>query len=1327
MDDEPGQKDVTELCVYEGESEFELTVTFNFDDTQWPGANTGNSCILFDSDFDTFANYALCVTVENGPPATQASFSPRFFQCNDDRYDRCSGAIEIETFASVCYVNTGGSEPSGEDADPFAGEPRGNNVCTGTSCLTVDTFVKCLIAIDDIVYGEHCENGNCVVSGAICGIDSDCVPISDSCAVVSEEPNSDPSDCVTTSTEQNPCQGVDCTYLNDACNVGVCSTRTGQCVSTPRADGYSCDDGLYCNGTDTCSGGTCSVHSGDPCSIGFECNNTCNEAADNCYTTNGTGCADDGNVCTNDVCNGSGSCTHPNNTLPCDDTVACTQNDTCSGGTCNGTPNNGLCADNNVCTDDICTGGVGCSNPNNTASCTDDLYCNGADTCSGGTCSVHAGNPCSGGAECNDICNEAADNCYTTNGTGCTDDGNVCTNDVCNGSGSCTHPNNTLPCDDTVACTQNDTCSGGTCNGTPNNGLCADNNVCTDDICTGGVGCSNPNNTASCTDSLYCNGTDTCSGGSCSTHAGDPCPGPDGDGNCSESCNETADNCTAADLNGSVCTDSLYCNGTDTCSGGSCSTHAGDPCPGPDGDGNCSESCNETADNCTAADLNGSICTDSLYCNGTDTCSGGSCSSHAGNPCTGGSECNNTCNESADNCFTSNGTACTDDSNVCTNDVCNGSGSCTHPNNTASCTDGLYCNGTDTCSGGTCSVHSGDPCTGGAECNNTCNESGDNCYTSSGTSCTDDGNVCTNDLCNGSGSCDHPNNTASCDDSIYCNGTDTCSGGACSVHAGDPCSSGPVCNNTCNEAADNCYPPNGTACDDGLYCNGTDTCGVGSCSVHAGDPCSGGPECNNTCNEAADNCFTSNGTGCTDDGNFCTNDVCNGTGTCTHSNNTLPCDDTITCTEYDSCSEGTCSGTPNNGLCSDENVCTDDICTVGEGCSNPNNTLPCDDINLCTRDDVCVDGACAGTKIPGCVCGIEIARGRTCPGEEIDDPAYNRPGRRGLAATCGDVIDFTVCSDCDPFDQNCVVWDIDPNLAGSTITQLDDCCWRMDVGDICDGLEKIVTSVVTVTDTCEGGYDSVEIDIGKVIVDIGDTNMQPNSESGLVDLNLINPEHSIRAMVTDICECAGGEDNLVCTQCMVDSDRALDFSCSANEQPDGCCRIVLYSTDPSAIITQGRGTVAQIAYSAGPELDTCGEDACIDLCPVDSKVSDQYNEDLCVCESPGEVCFRTCGDIYPQDCIGGTCGAPNCCGDGIVDLFDILEAVDIILNLQTATACQIGNGDVPNGIPPYCGNPSGTPNCESDSDIDIFDVLVIIDKALGKMNCCDYCLFGEIF
>ena len=48
-------------------------------------------------------------------------------------------------------------------------------------------------------------------------------------------------------------------------------------------------------------------------------------------------------------------------------------------------------------------------------------------------------------------------------------------------------------------------------------------------------------------------------------HAGNPCPGPDGDGNCAESCNEAADNCTAADPNASACNDGVFCNGVEFC------------------------------------------------------------------------------------------------------------------------------------------------------------------------------------------------------------------------------------------------------------------------------------------------------------------------------------------------------------------------------------------------------------------------------------------------------------------------------------------------------------------------------------------------------------------------------------------------------------------------------------------------------------------------------------------------------------------------------------------------------------------------------------------
>jgi len=253
-----------------------------------------------------------------------------------------------------------------------------------------------------------------------------------------------------------------------------------------------------------------------------------------------------------------------------------------------------------------------------------------------------------------------------------------------------------------------------------------------------------------------------------------------------------------------------------------------------------------------------SDCSNELYCDGTETCSSGSCTAPSGDPCTGGSECADTCNESADNCNDLVGTACTDEGNVCTTNACDGSGTCAATNNTLPCDDNAYCNGADTCGGGSCSVHVGDPCSGGSECANSCNESADNCNDLAGTVCTDDGNGCTTNACDGSGTCAATNNTL--------------------------------------------------PCDDGTYCNGTDTCAAGACTTHAGDPCLAGGECANACNESVDNCYDLAGTTCTDDGNICTTNACNGAGACAATNNTLPCDDGVTCTIADTCTAGTCVG-----------------------------------------------------------------------------------------------------------------------------------------------------------------------------------------------------------------------------------------------------------------------------------------------------------------------------------------------------------------------------------------------------------------------------------
>jgi hypothetical protein len=310
--------------------------------------------------------------------------------------------------------------------------------------------------------------------------------------------------------------------------------------------------------------------------------------------------------------------------------------------------------------------------------------------------------------------------------------------------------------------------------------------------------------------------------------------------------------------------------------------------------------------------------------------------------------------------------------------------------------------------------------------------------------------------------------------------------------------------------------------------------------------------------------------------------------------------------------------------------------------------------------------------------------------------------------------------------------------------------------------------------------DSVEVQIGKVALGVGNTNAHPGPQAAEVEILLWNSENHVRAIQTDVCGCemdncneygssdacddtlcgqiwdetecgnsadcqwktvggvpqcvnlydcawVGGDigcvaqDNVVCTACVVDEDRSAEFICSANEQPNGCCKITLYNTEPDDLIGHGDGAVAIVKYDVGEEMTSKD---CVCLVPDEIKVADQFNEFLCAVPKKGEICFMICGDLYPQDCY--ECES---CGDGIVDIFDELAAIDIALGLQTASECQMLHGDVPLGVPPYCGNPAGVnpPNCETDGVIDIFDALVIIDKSLSKMNCCDYCMYGEIY
>lgn len=158
-----------------------------------------------------------------------------------------------------------------------------------------------------------------------------------------------------------------------SCDGGSPTTCTG-------LTGPSCDDGLYCNGADTCNAGACSGHAGDPCSDGPQCANSCNEYTDSCSSNLDYNQCDDGQFCNGfDYClNGlcdqhSGDpCTGPDGDAncheSCDETSAsCTAND----------PDGSPCpADGLPCTQDVCVAGV-CHSP---------VVCDDDDSCTQDSC-----------------------------------------------------------------------------------------------------------------------------------------------------------------------------------------------------------------------------------------------------------------------------------------------------------------------------------------------------------------------------------------------------------------------------------------------------------------------------------------------------------------------------------------------------------------------------------------------------------------------------------------------------------------------------------------------------------------------------------------------------------------------------------------------------------------------------------------------------------------------------------------------------------------------------------------------------------------------------
>ncbi|GMV41993.1 MAG: hypothetical protein AMXMBFR64_37090 [Myxococcales bacterium] len=444
------------------------------------------------------------------------------------------------------------------------------------------------------------------------------------------------------------------------------------------------------------------------------------------------------------------------------------------------------CDDGNPCTDDGCIPLQGCTHDQLTgAACDDGDPCTLGDACTQGAC---VGTPM--------VC----------------DDGELCTNEQCEG-GSCVTTHNKKPCDDGDGCTVDDVCTAGSCVGKPRD--CNDGVYCTDNACVDGDCVATPNSLP-CDDGNVCTSQDKCDGGSCKGVQKD----------CDDSNPCTNDGCqqgVCVYLNNSApCEDGNKCTLNDSCAEGFCKPGTKDPCS----DGNvCTVDSCVAATGCAWEPKSAGVCDDGDACTTNDLCVVGVCtgkpvSCDDGNPCTDDACGEGGCAHVPNSLFCDDGDACTV-GDVCAEGVCGG----VEPKD---CDDGDLCTA-DSCVPASDCVHAwlldapcddGDPCTVEDTCLDTF------CW-GSAVIC-DDGSPCTTDFCS-DGECQTAPAAGPCDDGDPCTLDDTCKGGAC-VPGPSPCDDGLECTvDLCNpDAPGECSwapAPAGTACmDAGGLCGYAGVC-----------------------------------------------------------------------------------------------------------------------------------------------------------------------------------------------------------------------------------------------------------------------------------------------------------------------------------------------------------------------------------------------------------------------------------------------------------------------------------------------------------------------
>ena len=460
------------------------------------------------------------VTCPAGEPCTVGTCDPKTGQCVLTKVPGCGGLCQVDNQCNDGNLCTA-------------------DVCKGGQCVSFPN-VGCASPDPCVLASCNPKTGQCDLAknpdcGGMCKTDAQC---------------SDGNLCT-----QEYCKGGMCISgpsvgcaSPDPCLAASCNPKTGQCMFTPipGCGGTGCMSDAACNDGLVCTQDLC-VFGANGMGMCMHQPNLAISSKQCCDPNSQMMFCNDGNPCTQDVCGPNFECAY----LPvpgcggpgckadfqCDDGLICTV-DTCAfsssgagkcahtvdwnmkGFCCDPMMNSITCYDGDNCTTDYCGGNYQCSYQPipgcGSTGCKSDKECFTGDPCTTGKCDfatgmcMYATNP-----NCNPPCDPAMCN-----------DGNDCTKDVCDASGSCMYyliPGCTpggctdTGCNDFDACTS-DLCLNGSCMHKAVS--CDDGNPCTQDQCVATSGaCNNAAipgcKAVACKDASLCDDGNPCTADSC--------------------------------------------------------------------------------------------------------------------------------------------------------------------------------------------------------------------------------------------------------------------------------------------------------------------------------------------------------------------------------------------------------------------------------------------------------------------------------------------------------------------------------------------------------------------------------------------------------------------------------------------------------------------------------------------------------------------------------------------------------------------------------------------------------------------------------------------